>query len=152
VLKLVSLVTACAPTSAASGWAAVRSTPQSQSRETRLSPQEGPVQPPSPETADQASQEASAEVPINEEQVVITASRTEQSLLNAPATVSVISSQTIEVCGETRLVACDSQSSWFTLSFQAPAKFLSVLTPCVDSVAVSANVLTNITTTTRFAT
>ena len=49
-------------------------------------PSPAPAQPPLPEP----------ELPVYEEQVVVTASRTEQKLVNAPATVSLISSQAIE--------------------------------------------------------
>ncbi|MPY88242.1 MAG: TonB-dependent receptor [Luteitalea sp.] len=89
MLKLVSLVLACGVMSAGFGWAAVPGVAQGQkSRE---------ATPPAEETAPEApSQEAAQEPPVYEEQVVVTASRTEQSLVNAPATVSVISSRTIE--------------------------------------------------------
>ncbi|MPZ18852.1 MAG: TonB-dependent receptor [Luteitalea sp.] len=96
MLRLVSLVLVCGVMSAGSGWAAVGGANQGPSRDAPPSAQEKPAEPPSQQAPDEASQEASEKLPINEEQVVVTASRTEQSLLNAPATVSVITSQTIE--------------------------------------------------------
>ena len=52
--------------------------------------------PPTPET-----QQTPEESPVYKEQVVVTASKTEQALVNAPATVSLISSQTIVNNGST---------------------------------------------------
>ncbi|MGH9160835.1 MAG: TonB-dependent receptor plug domain-containing protein, partial [Vicinamibacteraceae bacterium] len=95
VLKLVSFALACGVMSAASALAAVQGADQRPSREIPPSTRE-PAEPSSQDASDEASQEVSEKPPTNEEQVVVTASRTEQSLLNAPATVSVISSQTIE--------------------------------------------------------
>src|SRR6476660_1326504 len=55
-----------------------------------------PATPPTPET-----QQTPEESPVYKEQVVVTASKTEQALVNAPATVSLISSQTIVNNGST---------------------------------------------------
>ena len=49
-----------------------------------------PATQPAPET-----QQTPEESPVYKEQVVVTASKTEQALVNAPATVSLISNQTI---------------------------------------------------------
>ena len=51
---------------------------------------------PPPPTQPPATQPPGEEKPKYEEQVVVTASKVEQALVNAPATVSVITSQTIE--------------------------------------------------------
>ena len=55
-----------------------------------------PATQPAPET-----QQTPEESPVYKEQVVVTASKTEQALVNAPATVSLISSQTIVNNGST---------------------------------------------------
>jgi iron complex outermembrane receptor protein len=57
-------------------------------------PQAG--QQPPPKTDLQEQEKKPEEVPRYEEQVVVTASKTEQQLINAPATVTLISSQTIQ--------------------------------------------------------
>lgn len=54
-----------------------------------------PAPAPQDPTAPQAQPPAEEQPPAYEEQVVVTATRTEQKLVNAPATVSLISSQTI---------------------------------------------------------
>lgn len=95
MLELVSLVFTCGVMAAGVGWAAVPGAAQDPSRGSPPSAQEKAAEPPSQEAPDEGAQEAE-EPPVYEEQVVVTASRTEQSLVNAPATVSVISSQTIE--------------------------------------------------------
>ncbi len=55
-----------------------------------------PAPPPAqPATSDQAPADQPAEAPRYEDQAVVTASRVEQKLVNAPATVTLISAQTI---------------------------------------------------------
>jgi outer membrane receptor protein involved in Fe transport len=55
-----------------------------------------PVQPPQPTPPDQTPPpDQQTDAPQYEDQVIVTASRVEQKLVNAPATVSLISSQTI---------------------------------------------------------
>ncbi|HEX7086997.1 MAG TPA: TonB-dependent receptor [Vicinamibacterales bacterium] len=51
-----------------------------------------------PASGDQPEQD---EAPVYEEQLVVTASRTEQTLVNAPATVTLISGETIEAAAAT---------------------------------------------------
>jgi iron complex outermembrane receptor protein len=58
-----------------------------------LTPRVGLAQQPAP--PEQEQQEQPAEQPTYEETVVVTASKTEEKLVNAPATLTVISSQTI---------------------------------------------------------
>jgi outer membrane receptor protein involved in Fe transport len=55
-----------------------------------------PTPPPAPQPPAPTQPAADEEKPKYEEQVVVTASKVEQALINAPATVSVINSQTIQ--------------------------------------------------------
>jgi outer membrane receptor protein involved in Fe transport len=65
--------------------------------------QPAPDQPKKPETADQKPEAppSQEESPVYKEQVVVTASKTEQALVNAPASVSLISGDTLKNSGST---------------------------------------------------
>ena len=66
--------------------------------------QQAPPDPQKPDTqAEQKPETADvpAESPVYREQVVVTASKTEQALVNAPATVSLITTQTLQNSGST---------------------------------------------------
>ncbi|HEX5634099.1 MAG TPA: hypothetical protein VFX50_12760, partial [Gemmatimonadales bacterium] len=59
--------------------------------------QEPPAQPPAQPPAPQPEQvQAPEESPVYKEQVIVTASKTEQALVNAPATVSLIAGETLQ--------------------------------------------------------
>ena len=62
-----------------------------------------PEQPKKPDTADQKPEAppSEQESPVYKEQVVVTASKTEQALVNAPASVSLISGDTLRNSGST---------------------------------------------------
>jgi outer membrane receptor protein involved in Fe transport len=62
-----------------------------------------PDQPKKPDTADQKPEAPAIEQesPVYKEQVVVTASKTEQALVNAPASVSLISGETLKNSGST---------------------------------------------------
>src|SRR5438034_11549175 len=65
-------------------------------------PPDQPKRPDAPAQQQAADQQPPAEEsPVYKEQIVVTASKTEQALVNAPATVSLISGQTLQNNGAT---------------------------------------------------
>src|SRR3954451_18012048 len=65
--------------------------------------QQSPAEPKKPDAADQKPEAppGEQESPVYQEQVVVTASKTEQALVNAPASVSLISGDTLKNSGST---------------------------------------------------